>query len=120
MSEVKEKITFSNIIQFIIGRYRYKLYYSKFNFLIRNHIKEQIDWRIEIMDDECLTNGSCKLCGCDTTALQMANKACNKPCYPKMMNKSAWKSIGRSLKLLEKKNKFKFNQICHELERDEH
>ena len=42
------------------------------------------------MDTECYEQGSCKICHCDTTALQMANKACGKPCYPKMMNKADW------------------------------
>lgn len=37
-----------------------------------------------------LYNGSCKICGCDTTALQMADKACPKPCYPPMMNRENW------------------------------
>lgn len=42
------------------------------------------------MDRTCFYNGECKLCGCQTTALQMANKACKKPCYPEMMNKIEW------------------------------
>lgn len=45
------------------------------------------------MDKDCLKNGSCKLCGCKTTALQMANKPCNKPCYPPMLNCSQWKDF---------------------------
>ena len=76
---------------YIQGKLRYKAYYSKnYKWLIRNHIFEQILWRISIMDKECFSNGACKMCGCDTTALQMANKACPKPCYPKMMNKFEW------------------------------
>lgn len=57
---------------------------------MRKHIREQIDWRIEVMDKECYNAGSCKMCGCETTALQMANKACDKPCYPKMMTQWEW------------------------------
>lgn len=75
-----------NIYSYFIGNYRYKLYYSKYKFLIRKHILEQIEYRINSMDQECYNNGQCKICGCKTTALQMANKACDKPCYPKMMN----------------------------------
>lgn len=86
----KEELNFSNVIHYIVGNLRYKLYYSWMHFLIRKHIFEQITFRIQVMDKECYNNGQCKLCGCETTALQMANKPCNKPCYPKMMNKKEW------------------------------
>lgn len=85
-----KRITLSNIIAYIQGKFRYKLYYSCYNFLIPKHIKEQIDYRIKVMDRECYMKGACKICGCETTALQMANKACPKPCYPKMVNKKKW------------------------------
>jgi hypothetical protein len=45
------------------------------------------------MDRECYNSGQCKICGCKTTALQFANKPCDKPCYPKMMSKRAWKKM---------------------------
>lgn len=47
------------------------------------------------MDDVCYTEGQCKMCGCKTTALQMANKACDKPCYPAMMSRRVWESMLR-------------------------
>lgn len=47
--------------------------------------------RINFMQTDCYLNGVCTKCGCSTTALQMANKACDKPCYPIMMNKDDWK-----------------------------
>lgn len=87
--KIKEKIKLA--YEYFIGNYRYKIYHSKLSFLMRNHIKEQIDWRISVMNKECYTTGSCVICGCSTIALQMANKACPNPCYPKMMNKSDWK-----------------------------
>jgi hypothetical protein len=89
----KPKVNLTNVIAYIQGYIRYHLYYSKFKFLIRKHILEQIDFRIKYMDKECYENGSCKLCGCATTALQMANKSCDKPCYPKMMNKILWEGF---------------------------
>ena len=79
-----------NILAYIQGNLRYKLFYSNFAFLIRLHIREQIEARIRSMDPECYNAGECKLCGCQTTALQMADKACDKPCYPKMMIKKQW------------------------------
>lgn len=84
------KINFTNIMAYIQGNIRYKLYYSRFRFLIRLHIREQIDLRIRFMDKECYENGSCKFCGCSTTALQMADKQCDKPCYPPIMNGKDW------------------------------
>ena len=91
---MKNKRKLSDIFAYLQGYWRYNLYYSKyFKFLIRNHILEQIQWRISVMDIECFESGSCKKCGCDTTALQMADKQCGKPCYPKMMNKKEWREF---------------------------
>lgn len=81
----------SNIFAFIQGYFRYYLFYSRLKFLIPIYIYEQIKWRISVMDKDCYVKGSCKICGCDTTALQMADRQCGKPCYPKMMNKKVWK-----------------------------
>lgn len=83
-----------NIIAYIQGNVRYKFYYSKyFSWLIPNHIHEQIDVRIDSMKKECYIQGSCVECGCMTTQLQMANKACDGNCYPVMVDKSKWKYL---------------------------
>lgn len=79
-----------DVFYYFQGNWRYKIYYSPFKFLLRKHILQQIDYRIKWMDQECFNEGSCKLCGCETTALQMCNKSCDKPCYPPMMNKEHW------------------------------
>gem|GEM_PF-4437539 len=50
------------------------------------------------MDKQCYNDGSCKECGCRTTALQMANKACDGFCYPKMLNKKDWQFLNTDLK----------------------
>ena len=86
----KAKPTLKNIIAYIQGNLRYKLFYSNFAFLIRPHIREQIEVRINSMDPICYGNGECKMCGCQTTSLQMANKACDKPCYPRMLSRKEW------------------------------
>ncbi len=75
---------------YIQGNIRYKLWYSKYSWLIRKHIREQIDMRIKSMNRECYNSGSCIKCGCKTTHLQMCNKACEGNCYPGMMNKKDW------------------------------
>lgn len=61
--------------------------------LLPIHIREQIDVRINSIPEECLMSGQCQMCGCATTALQMADKACDKPCYPKMIDKIEWESL---------------------------
>lgn len=43
------------------------------------------------MDKECYYSGSCKMCGCGTTELQMCDKACEGECYLPMMSKREWK-----------------------------
>lgn len=84
-------ITIRNAWYWIHGNIRYWLYYhSWFRCLIPRHIMEQISFRISVMDKECYSGGSCKLCGCRTTALQMSNKSCDKPCYPSMMGYRDW------------------------------
>lgn len=77
-------------LEYLIGNYREKLYYNYPSCLLRSHIKEQIVARILSMDRKCYLDGECKICGCTTTALQMANKACDKPCYPKILGRRNW------------------------------
>ena len=90
----KSKITWENVKSYCQGKIRYKLFYSKwFRYWIRLHIFEQINYRVLTMDKECLSTGSCKMCGCETTALQMADKACDKPCYPEMMTRDVWEAF---------------------------
>ena len=101
-----EQITLKNIYAYIQGNIRYKLYYNRnLSWLIPLYIKEQIDCRIKSMDRECYFKGMCKLCGCQTTALQMANKACDKPCYPAMLSKQSWEDIKKGLILYCPKTK---------------
>lgn len=86
----KGKVSLRDIWYYIQGSVRYKLYYSKYKFLIREYIREQIAFRIFAMKKECLNKGECILCGCSTTALQMCNKVCDGNCYPAMMSKRRW------------------------------
>ena len=86
-----------DIWHYLVGNYRYKLYYSKYIKtplvappLMRQHIWEQINYRISVMDRECYMNGQCKICQCATTQLQMSSKRCEGVCYPTMMVKKQW------------------------------
>lgn len=83
--------TLKNAWAYIQGNIRHALYYSNYSFLLPKHILEQIMYRINKMDVRCYRQGSCIMCGCSTTALQMADKACDKPCYPNMMSKKEWR-----------------------------
>ena len=84
------KLPFKDVRAYITGQIRYRLYYSSLKCLIRKHILEQIEARINSMNVECYAQGSCIKCGCETTALQMANKACAGDCYPKMAPRKVW------------------------------
>jgi hypothetical protein len=76
---------------YVQGNYRYWLYYSKYKWLLRRHIREQIKFRIQRMKPECYETGACVMCGCETTKLQMANKSCDGECYPPMLKAGSWK-----------------------------
>jgi hypothetical protein len=92
----KARVSFRNIVAYIQGNVRYKLYYSKvlygidLSWLLPKWLREQIELRIESMDRQCYNEGSCKICGCKTTALQFADKSCDKPCYPSMLSRKQW------------------------------
>lgn len=81
---------------YVQGNFRYKLYYSRYKWLLRKHIREQIEFRIQIMKPECYAQGSCVECGCETTMLQMAYKSCDAKCYPVLMGAGDWKHFKRS------------------------
>lgn len=84
----------SNIWYFLTGHYRLWIFYSpRFSFLMRSHIYDQINFRLETMDRECFQAGACKKCGCEVPALQMASKACDKPCYTPFLSRTSWKKV---------------------------
>jgi hypothetical protein len=102
MKKLREHITqllnsehpLDDVVAYITGNIRYHLFYNKhLMFLMREHIRQQIEYRIDSIDRECFNSAQCKLCGCDIPGLQMANKACDKPCYPKMLSKKQWEYL---------------------------
>ena len=86
----KEQITFKNVKAFIQGYYRYYMYTWFKTKLLREHIVNQYETRLNSVDKKCLNDGQCKLCGCAVPQLLWADKACDKPCYPPMMSKKNW------------------------------
>jgi hypothetical protein len=89
---MRSKIKINDIFAYIIGNYRYWCY-ENYRFLLRKHITEQYEWRLSIMNKECYNSGSCIRCGCNTPALQMANKACEGGCYFKMKGRREWRGF---------------------------
>lgn len=92
MKTQRSKFKLKDIWFFNQGHIRHKLYYggSFWSRFLRPHILEQIEARISSMNSECYNSGSCIKCGCTTTALQMADKACDGACYPSMQDKLHW------------------------------
>lgn len=90
---IKGEITLIDIFYYVQGHTREYLYYSKYKWLkyiIRKHIREQFEWRLKVMDQECYSSGQCKICGCSIPALTFCDKKCHKPCYPKMLSRFEW------------------------------
>ena len=98
---MKNKIKINDIFAYMLGNYRMIIYDSGLTFLLRKHIIEQYEWRLTKMNPQCFLSGSCVKCGCDTPALQMANKACDGGCYFEMFSKKKWKEF----KIREEKRK---------------
>ena len=98
------KYSFDDIIEYFRANIRYTLYYSNFKWLIPPHILEQIDFRINVMmDKQCYTDGSCKVCGCTTTNLQMTNSSCAGDCYPALQCKCKWDRFKKKGIIIEDK-----------------
>ncbi len=87
----------SDIINYMVGNLRYRLYFSKFKWVIRKNIRDQIHYRIATMNQECYSQGSCVECGCSTPAMQMSSKTCDRDCYPPLMNKELWERFKSNL-----------------------
>jgi len=85
----KAKISLKNIGRFLQG---YSRMFSETFGLLEKHKQEQVIWRSE-QAKECLKNGSCLYCGCDTPAKFYSDEACEDPqrqCYPSMMDVPTW------------------------------
>jgi len=93
---MKIKSHFLNVFYYLQGNIRYRLIDTWFKFLIPKYIREQIKVRIRSMNPQCYNQGSCIACGCTTTQLQMANKACENDCYPEMLSRKLWTKINNN------------------------
>ena len=93
-----------NVKAYIMGNLRHKLYYSKLRFLLRPLVLEQFEWRVKAMNKVCYNQGSCVKCGCVTTALQMAKKACAGDCYPPFLKAAEWAQFNSGFTAIDENN----------------
>lgn len=85
-----KKFKVTDVWHYLVGNVRYWLYYEGYRWLLPKHIVEQYEWRVRVMRKECYDRGECVECGCVTTKLQFADKACAGSCYPVMMGRGEW------------------------------
>lgn len=94
------------VFYYMQGNIRLFLYYSwggKLKFLLPLHIQEQFEYRMNSINRKCFMEGQCEICKCSVPGLQMANKSCDKPCYPPFVDKKTWEKSKLSNVLLSKK-----------------
>lgn len=81
------RITLRNIKGFLQGKTReYKAEG------LPDHIKEQVIWRISVMDENCLKNRECP-CECEVPGKQFEDRECEEMCYPMMMEPHIWETF---------------------------
>lgn len=84
------KITLKNIKQYIEGNTQMIL--DGFG-LKENYYKEQIAYRM-LKCEDCLSNGKCKYCGCDTPGKFYVKESCNNGIrFPDLMDKEHWENF---------------------------
>lgn len=110
--KIKDKLKmivsdYRNVYYYFQGTLRMMLYNIS-PFLIRQHIREQFEYR-KYVADKCSKNKSCLGCGCKTDDLFFANKPCSLKkydkqtrmniagqdyfCYDTMLNKKDWEKF---------------------------
>lgn len=123
----KENLTFSHVKSFIQAKLRRAVLSSDFiNILERNNIdtyiflpkhkREQIIWRISMLQThpqgkQCLINNECP-CKCTTSEVILADSACDKLCFPEMLNVNDWEKYKLQNKfhvLLDQQKVVKYN-----------
>lgn len=81
--------TLKNIYAYIQAKWRILI--SKFPgfFKSTDYVQEQILFRQQIANPECLNSGKC-FCNCKMPDMLYADKSCDRNCYPVMMDKETW------------------------------
>jgi len=82
-------ITLSRIGNFIAA-YRRKLFRTDSEAVL---IEEQVAWRkrlVETVSPECIKQGKCVHCGCETPDKFYETAPCANGCYPEWLNEEEW------------------------------
>jgi len=83
-------MNFGNIKGFLQGNFRKMMTDLGLDNTIPEHIQEQIQWRLSVMNIECYNNKECP-CKCAVPAKQFEDRSCENQCYPEMMNETDWR-----------------------------
>ena len=89
---VTGKIKRNDIWCWCSGYYRWAVA-TTLPFLIRKHIREQLEWRFKKVNPVCKEQGSCLGCGCVYPQVVYCSKGCVLECYPKMLSRYEWERI---------------------------
>jgi hypothetical protein len=84
---LKDIFKIKNIKSFIEGNSKY--FYDK---IIGSptHITEQIVYRLEQCENDCVVNNTCIICGCPTNKKIFVTESCNPDRFPDLMNNEDW------------------------------
>lgn len=101
----KENLTLSHVKAYIQAKFRKVVLSKEFQAILKKHNiddylllptykKEQIVWRISILENHeqgalCLRNDECP-CFCKTSEVILADAPCDQHCFPEMMNNNEW------------------------------
>jgi hypothetical protein len=95
---MKSEINLTNIKAYLQGNLR-KLAeeYGPDFIKMKQHIREQVMFRKDIANPDCISNKECTECGCGIPELFYADKQCGGKCYPYMMSKEDWEEYKKKL-----------------------
>lgn len=94
-----------NIKGFLQGNFR--KFMEDYPGIIGDHIYEQVQYRLGIMDENCLKNKQCP-CTCSVPNKQYEDRQCENKCYGDMLSKENWEQF-------KKENNITKNLIEHNL-----
>ena len=123
----KHDITLKNIEAYLQGNLR-KLAedYGPDFIKMRQHIREQVMFRNDIANPDCINASKCQECHCDIPGLFYANKQCGGECYPEMMDEHTWDKFKKALRIYTIENKiedvkypFDWDAVMNMIEEDE-
>ena len=100
MKAGKHDITMKNIHAYLQGNLRMLTeQYGPDYLKMDTHIKEQIIFRMDVSNPECIEQKECKECHCTIPNLMYANKQCGGACYPEMMDADKWEEFKKALRI---------------------